>query len=80
MPSGLDFEAAGDFVVPYFVSNYLLRRLRVTVNMMWALFCGKMRKQSKERPLPSLADLKGAPPMGPFSGDYGTVLCVLPSQ
>ena len=31
-----------------------------------------MRKQSKERPPPSLADLYGAPPMGPFSGDYGT--------
>ena len=25
MPSGLDFEAAGDSVVRYFVSNYLLQ-------------------------------------------------------
>ena len=40
MPSGLDFEAAGDSVVRYFVSDYLLRGLRVAVNMMWALFRG----------------------------------------
>ena len=38
MASGLDFEAAGDYVVRYFVSNYLLRGLQVAVNMMWALF------------------------------------------
>ena len=30
-----------------------------------------MQKQLKERPPPSLADLSGAPPMGPFSGDHG---------
>ena len=30
-----------------------------------------MRKQSKERPPPSLADLYGAPPMDPSSRDYG---------
>ena len=40
--SGLDFEAAGDSVVRYsvvryFVSNYLLRGLRVVVNMTWRL-------------------------------------------
>ena len=29
MPSGLDFEAAGDSVIRYFVSNYLLQELRV---------------------------------------------------
>ena len=40
MPSGLDFEAADDYVVHYFVSNYLLRGLQVTVNMTWALFRG----------------------------------------
>ena len=40
VPSGLDFEAAGDSVLLDFVSNYLLRGLRVTVNMTWALFCG----------------------------------------
>ena len=34
--------------------------------MTWALFRGYMRKQLKERPPPSLADLQGAPPMGPF--------------
>ena len=40
MPSGLDFEAAGDYVVCYFVSNYLLQGLKVAVNMTWALFRG----------------------------------------
>ena len=30
MSSGLDFEAAGDSVVRYFVCNYLLQGLRVT--------------------------------------------------
>ena len=40
VPSGLAFEAAGDSVVHYFVSNYLLRGLRVAVNMMSALFRG----------------------------------------
>ena len=40
VPSGLDFEAAGDSVVRYFVSNYLLRGLRVAVKMTWALFRG----------------------------------------
>ena len=40
MPSGLDFEAAGDYIVCYFVSNYLLQGLKVAVNMTWALFCG----------------------------------------
>ena len=39
VPSGLDFEAAGDSGVRYFVSNYLLQELRV-VNMTWALFPG----------------------------------------
>ena len=29
-----------------------------------------MRKHSKERPPPSLADLQGAPPMGTLSQDY----------
>ena len=38
--SGIDFEAAGDSVVRYFVSNYLLQGLQVVVNMMWALFRG----------------------------------------
>ena len=37
VPSGLDFEAAGDSVVHYFVPNYLLQ---VSVNMTWALFRG----------------------------------------
>ena len=40
VPSGLDFEAAGDSVVRYFVFNYLLQGLQVVVNMTWALFCG----------------------------------------
>ena len=40
MPSGLDFEAAGDSVVRYFVYNYLLQGLRVAVYMTWALFRG----------------------------------------
>ena len=40
VPSGLDFEAAGDSFVRYFVCNYLLRGLRVAVNMMWAIFRG----------------------------------------
>ena len=35
VPSGLDFEAIGDSVVRYFVSNYLLWGLWVAVNMMW---------------------------------------------
>ena len=52
VPSGLDFEAAGDYVVNYFVSNYLLRGLQVTVNVTWALVRGEMRKQSKECPPP----------------------------
>ena len=38
VPSGLDFEAAGDSVVHYFVSNYLLRGLRTALDMTWALF------------------------------------------
>ena len=38
MLSAIDFKAAGDSVVRYFVCNYLLRELRVAVNMMWALF------------------------------------------
>ena len=38
--SGLDFEATGDYVVRYFVSNYLLRGLLVAVNMTWALYLG----------------------------------------
>ena len=38
VPSGLDFEAIGDYVVHYFVFNYLLRGLQVAVNMTWALF------------------------------------------
>ena len=49
VPSGLDFEAAGDSAVRYFVSNYLLRGLRVAVlNMTWALFrgCGNSRKSA----------------------------------
>ena len=37
---GLDFEAAGDSIVCYFVSNYLLRGFGVPVNMTWVLFCG----------------------------------------
>ena len=57
VPKGLNFEAAGDSIVRYFVSNYLLRGLRVAVNTMWVLFHGQMRKQSKEHPPPSLADL-----------------------
>ena len=40
VPSGLDFEAAGVYVVRYFVSNYLLQGLEIAVNMMWALFRG----------------------------------------
>ena len=40
VPPGLDFEAADDYVVRYFVSNYLLRGLQVAVNMTWALFRG----------------------------------------
>ena len=39
VPSGLDFEAAGDSVVRYFVCNYLLRGLRVTVNMTVDAVC-----------------------------------------
>ena len=35
VPSGLNFKAAGDYVVCYFVSNYLLRGLQVVVNMTW---------------------------------------------
>ena len=38
--SGLDFEDTGDSVVHYFVCNYLLRGLRVVVNLTWALFRG----------------------------------------
>ena len=37
VPSGHDFEAAGDSVVRYFVCDYLLR---VAVNMMCAIFRG----------------------------------------
>ena len=40
VPSGLNFEAAGDSIAHYFVCNYLLRGLRVAVNMTWALFRG----------------------------------------
>ena len=40
VPSGLDFEATGDYVVHYFVSKYLLQAFQVAVNVMWALFCG----------------------------------------
>ena len=40
VPSGLDFEAAGDSVVGYFVLNYLIRGLQVVVNMTWVLFPG----------------------------------------
>ena len=36
MPSGFDFEPAGDSVVRYFVSNYLLR-VAVNVTCMGAL-------------------------------------------
>ena len=45
--SGPDFEPAGDSIVRYFVSNYLLRGLRVAVNMMWALFRGKRGNSQK---------------------------------
>ena len=38
VPSGINFKAPGDSIVRYFVSNYLLRGLRVVVNMTWALF------------------------------------------
>ena len=54
-----------------YLSKYLLRGHRVTVNMTWALFHGKMQKHSKECPSPSLA---GVPPMGALSLDYGTSL------
>ena len=40
VPSRLDFEAAGDYIVCYFVSNYLLWGLQVAVNMTWTLFYG----------------------------------------
>ena len=40
VPSGLHFETTSGSVVRYFVSNYLLRGLRVIVNMTWALFHG----------------------------------------
>ena len=40
VPSGLDFEAAGDSIVRHFVCNYLLRGLQVAINMMWTLFRG----------------------------------------
>ena len=40
VPSGLDFEDAGDSAVCYFVSRYLLRGPRVAVNMTWVLFHG----------------------------------------
>ena len=40
VPSGFDFEAAGDSVVHYFVCNYLLQGLQDAVNMTWAPFHG----------------------------------------
>ena len=47
VPSGLDFEAARDSVVRYFVCNYLLRGLRVTVNMTWRSFVVKYGNSRK---------------------------------
>ena len=47
VPSGLDFEDAGDSVVRYFMCNYLLRGIRAAVNMTWALF----RAETVEREL-----------------------------
>ena len=38
VPSGLNFEAAGGFIVHYCLSNYLLRGHQVTVNMTWPFF------------------------------------------
>ena len=38
VPSGLDFEADGDSVARYCLSNYLLQGHRVTVNTTLALF------------------------------------------
>ena len=40
VPSGLDFKAAGGFVVQYLLSNYLLCEDSVTVNVTWAIFHG----------------------------------------
>ena len=40
VPSGLDFKAAGGFVVQYLLSNYLLCGDSVTVNVTWAIFHG----------------------------------------
>ena len=71
MPSGLDFEAAGDSIVRYFVSNYLLRGFRVAVNMMWALFRGKRGNSQKSAHPLLLQTWILAPPIGTFSGDYG---------
>ena len=71
--SGLDFEAAGDSVVRYFVSNYLLRGLRVAVNTMWVLFRGQMRKQSKEQEIWPKVGGGCSFVSGPSSRDYGTL-------
>ena len=50
MPSGIDFEAAGDSVVRYFVTNYLFRGLQVAMYMTWGSFV--VRKHSKVHPPP----------------------------
>ena len=52
--SGLDL-VTGDYIL--IILYPIMGFNQVTVNMTWALFHGLMRKQSKERPPPSLADL-----------------------
>ena len=57
MPSGLDFEAAGDSVVHLlFVQSFALRVSSRCKHDFGALMV-KMRKHSKEHPLSSLTDL-----------------------
>ena len=72
MQSGLNFEAAGSSVVLDCFSSYLLRRLRVTVNMTWALFL----KTLERVPAPCLADFYGAPPIGTLLQDYCIIFSV----
>ena len=63
VPSGLDFETAGDSVVCYFVCNYLLRGLQVAVNMTWAW----LNVETVERvPTPRFGRLVRCSAHGPF--------------
>ena len=66
VPSGHDFEAAGDSVVRYFVCNYLLRGLRVAVNMTLGALSWLNAETVERAPTPLFGKLVRCSAMGLF--------------